>query len=102
MGDGVPSPEKILDPASGRDIVEYHNGLDYLSILGESLSRDKRRRVTRIVVDDEVVYTGFVHPSQHLREDSTELSGLDMTDRDYLIQKGVFTLPPMDCMYGAM
>ncbi|KAJ9143305.1 Fusaric acid cluster transcription factor FUB12 [Pleurostoma richardsiae] len=69
MGNGVPSPDKILDATNpGRDLVEYHNGLNYLSILGE-VGLDAGR---------------------------AELSGLDLTDREYLTKKGVFNFPPRD------
>lgn len=97
IGDGVPSPQRILEITFGRDVVEYHNGTDYLSILGEALSCNRRRKLTRIVVDDKVMDMEAIVPSPNLENARDELSGLDASDREYLLKKGVFTMPPETC-----
>lgn len=99
MGEVVPSPDEILSATNhGRDVVEYHNNLNLLSILSEVVSQDRRRQLTRIVVDDKVVYTGVIAPPQPLSYGQAELSGLDAASKEYLIKKGAFEFPPKSCM----
>lgn len=65
-------------------VLEYHNSLDALGILGEVLAgRDSRNL---IAID---------RGASHVRRDD-ELCGLDEHDISYLHKKGVFDLPPRE------
>jgi hypothetical protein len=43
MGNGIPYSERMLLSFSpGQDVVEYHNGIHYMTILGELVAPDNR------------------------------------------------------------
>ncbi|XP_014550314.1 hypothetical protein COCVIDRAFT_43132 [Bipolaris victoriae FI3] len=73
-----------LPGSSWGKVLEYHNSLDALGILGEVLAgRDSRNL---IAID---------RGASHVRRDD-ELCGLDEHDISYLHKKGVFDLPPRE------
>ncbi|KAH8817146.1 hypothetical protein F5884DRAFT_778551 [Xylogone sp. PMI_703] len=73
----------------GREVIDYHSGRHYLSILGGIITQDRARRLTRLVVEDPKKlgdYTGL--------DPRGELAGLDDADISFLRTKGVFNFPP--------
>lgn len=105
MGNGIPYSERMLQSFSpGQDVIEYHNGIHYMTILGELVAPDNRvrpRRLTRIMISDATVSSerdGEQYRPENLKK---ELAGLDVTDIQFLFKKGAFTLPPMSCWYDS-
>ncbi len=90
MGKGLPSSEKIMGISSpGRDVIEYHNGRNYITILGETMGNEQARHLTRIVINDGStahVYSKCGH--------ERDLAGLDAKDIKYLCEKNAFAVPP--------
>lgn len=76
-----------LDQA--REVIEYHEGVNSITILGEVFGRKHPRKLVRIVLRD----------SDLPRGKSRELSGLDDVDAEYLDAKGAFDLPAKDIWY---
>lgn len=73
----------------GREVIDYHNGSHYISILGGIIAKNRARRLTRLVVEDPL--NNGTSAEAGLTE---ELAGLDDADINFLRGKGVFNLPP--------
>jgi hypothetical protein len=100
MGNKLPSREAMLDSSSpGRDFVQYHNGQHFVAILGELLAQTKRRRLTRIVIQDDqhsLTYHQAIQPDV-LGNNSPDLQppeSLDSPELEFLNKKQAFSLPP--------
>ncbi|KAL7911545.1 hypothetical protein GGI35DRAFT_443036 [Trichoderma velutinum] len=84
-GTGLPAPETMLDPSpNSRDVVQYHSEMHYATMMGEAVTEERIRRVTRVIIQEK----GRPADNQRIPD------ALDPTDRDYLTQKCAFTLPP--------
>ncbi|KAK0761551.1 hypothetical protein N5P37_006504 [Trichoderma harzianum] len=84
-GAGLPAPEMMLDPSlGGRDVVQYYSEMHYATMMGEVVTGERIRRVTRVIVKEK----GSPVDNRIL------LDALDPTDREYLTQKCAFSLPP--------
>lgn len=98
MGNETQSPGTMLDSSSpGRDVVEYHNDVHFMSILGEVMGHRGTKRMIRIVVEENPTAPDEVCDQRLPPNVKRELSGLDETDVDYLFKKGAFWLPPSHC-----
>ncbi|KAL6694219.1 hypothetical protein J3F84DRAFT_378899 [Trichoderma pleuroticola] len=84
-GAGLPAPEMLLDPSTnGRDVVQYHSEMHYATMMGEVVTEERIRRVTRVIVREKGSPV----------DDRIIPDALDPTDREYLAQKCAFSLPP--------
>jgi len=85
-----PAPAGRLD--GGREIIEFHDGIDSITILGEVFGQKQPSRLVRIVLKNPNPSTG----------DPGERAGLDALDLEYLRRKGAFTLPPCEtrCVFS--
>jgi hypothetical protein len=106
MGNGTPYSETMPQSLSpGYDVVEYHNGIHFITILGELVAPDDRirtRRLTRILINDATVASEEDGEQSRPENLKRELAGLEVTDVQYLFKKGVFNLPPQDCWYASI
>ncbi|EHK25589.1 uncharacterized protein TRIVIDRAFT_229678 [Trichoderma virens Gv29-8] len=98
-GAGLPAPEMMLDPSpNGRDVVQYHSEMHYATMMGEVVTKERIRRVTRVIIREKGSQGSPVQQFSGLKDQVTDnwviLSALDPIDREYLTQKGAFTLPP--------
>jgi hypothetical protein len=100
-GMGSPDSETMLPLLSpGRDVVEYHNGIHFTTILGElvaPINLARKRRLTRILISEPTVSVSEgdgEQPPPRPGNLEKELAGLDVTDVQYLFKKDVFRLPP--------
>ncbi|KAF9889082.1 hypothetical protein FE257_008059 [Aspergillus nanangensis] len=73
-------------PGKGREVIEYHGGVNSVTILSQALRRAPPKRLVKIILRDPTP-----KPGQQL-----ELDGLDDADNQYLQRKGAFDLPPAD------
>lgn len=88
--------------SASRELVQYHHSQHYLTIIGEALSKkDKRRHMTRIVLDgmDDMRPRAAHRPIVGPDDRPDPLAGLDEIDREYLLKKRVLDLPPRECVY---
>ncbi|RFU28806.1 hypothetical protein B7463_g7554, partial [Scytalidium lignicola] len=89
-GQRLPSPGRMLGIQSpGREVIDYHSGRHYISILGGIITQDRARRLTRLVIEDHKKLTGH-----HELDSRGELAGLDDADISFLHAKGAFNFPP--------
>lgn len=84
-----PAPISPTSPRKGHEVIEFHGGINSVTILSEVLGRAPLKRLVRIVLRD---------PQSGPRH-RLELSGLDEADIEYLERKGAFTIPPADIWY---
>ncbi|KAL7930298.1 hypothetical protein V8C35DRAFT_313507 [Trichoderma chlorosporum] len=82
----------MLAPSqAGRDLVQYHSQMHYLTIISELVDTRKSSRVTRIIVKDkEPVKVGQQQTKTQIR---AIIHGLDPIDEEYLNYKSAFSLP---------
>ncbi|UKZ51149.1 hypothetical protein TrVGV298_004905 [Trichoderma virens] len=86
----------MLAPSqAGRDLVQYHSEMHYLTIISELFDTRRSSRVTRIIVEDkELVATGQQKAKTQVR---AVIHGLDPLDEEYLNNKSAFSLPSKHC-----
>lgn len=80
----VMSPISPKQPGDGREIIEYHGGINSITILGEALGQQRHNRLVKVVVLDD---------RPELKANQV-LSGLDAADMEYLSKKGALSFPP--------
>ncbi|RFU76657.1 hypothetical protein TARUN_5597 [Trichoderma arundinaceum] len=86
----------MLAPSkAGRDLVQYHSEMHYLTIISELVDTRRSSRVTHIVVEDKEPTT----PPQPQTKSQVRatIHGLDPIDEEYLNKKSAFSLPPKHC-----
>jgi hypothetical protein len=88
-GTDASSPTRMGQLDRGREVIEYHDGINSITILGEIFGQKHSKRLVRIVLKDP-------DPPQGKQR---ELSGLDDVDAEYLQRKGAFNLPPRQTWY---
>jgi len=94
-GHGLPSPEQMLEtPRPGRDVIDYHNSGNFMTILGELIGNHRARRLTRIVINDAPPMYDDSLEMPLSGAPNSEVAALGAADLDYLLHKGVFRLPP--------
>lgn len=81
-----PAPISPASPPKGHEVIEFHGGINSVTILSEVLGRAPLKRLVRIVLRDPQSGPGH----------RLELCGLDEADVEYLERKGAFTTPPPD------
>jgi hypothetical protein len=81
------SPTQLGQSTEGREIIEYHGGVNPITILGEVLGQRQPKRLVRIILQD----------SERPPDPSPDVAGLDRVDAEYLYKKGAFTIPPRGC-----
>lgn len=81
-----PAPTSPTSPPKGHEVIEFHGGINSVTILSEVLGRAPLKRLVRIVLRGPES-----NPGSRL-----ELCGLDEADIEYLERKGAFTIPPAD------
>ncbi|BDD57580.1 hypothetical protein MAP00_002933 [Monascus purpureus] len=88
MGNETQSPGTMLDSSSpGRDVVEYHNDVHFMSILGEIMGHRRTKRMIRIVIEENPTAPDEVCDQRLPPNVKRELSGLDETDVDYICSR---------------
>jgi hypothetical protein len=100
-GHGLPSSEQMqgASPAD-RDVIDYHNSNNFMTILGELVGDQRARRLTRIVIRDTPptsAKSNVLPALDGLRESGHP--SLDSRDLEYLTAKGVFNLPVKPIWY---
>ncbi|KAL2832190.1 hypothetical protein BJY01DRAFT_254008 [Aspergillus pseudoustus] len=78
------APTAAIPPTKGHEVIEYHGGMNSVTILSEVLGRAPPKRLVRIVLRD---------PVSHHTGPQLELNGLDEADMEYLQRKGAFETP---------
>ncbi|CAG9981290.1 unnamed protein product [Clonostachys byssicola] len=92
-GDPV-SASAMTSPGQGRDTVEYRNGLNFISALGELVGNQKPRRLTRIMAHDSILDSEDQSQQQRSSEQSPAVSRLGAAELALLESKGALSLPP--------
>lgn len=85
----VMSPTSPPPNTNRREVIEYHDGVNSMTILGEALGHQQANRLVRIIVLDDgtKVDTQKAYP------------GLDEADIEYLQKKGALNFPPRHVWY---
>lgn len=83
------SPTSPSQNTNQREVFEYHDGVNSMTILGEALGQQQSNRLVRIIVLDD---GSKVDPQQ-------AFPGLDDADIDYLQKKGALNFPPRHVWY---
>lgn len=85
----VMSPTSPPQNTNRREVIEYHDGVNSMTILGEALGHQQANRLVRIIVLDDgtKVETQKAYP------------GLDETDIEYLQKKGALNFPRRNIWY---
>ncbi|GIZ44935.1 hypothetical protein CKM354_000811900 [Cercospora kikuchii] len=82
----VATSEPSSHNTRGREVIEYHDGTNPMSILSAALGIQKTRRRVRIIVQD----------ADGLQDPSPDVAGLDRLDAEYLSRRGAFDFPSAD------
>lgn len=98
-GDPV-SASAMTSPGQGRDTVEYRNGLNFISALGELVGSQKPRRLTRIIAHDSILDSEDQSQQYQSSEHSPAASRLGAAELALLESKGALSLPPKACWYA--
>jgi hypothetical protein len=85
----VSSPTQLGRSTLGREVLEYHGGVNPITILGQVLGKNRPRRLVRIFLKDSESSADQVHA----------LPNVDPSDMEYLQRKGAFNLPPSRTWY---
>ncbi|KAI9902270.1 hypothetical protein N3K66_004087 [Trichothecium roseum] len=95
VGGKLPQQEMMLDPyRPGKEVVEYSNGFNFVTILGELLAHNRARRLTRIVIEDSTLpENDGTHTSCCESEYIPKMPGLGASELRYLREKQAFHLP---------
>lgn len=80
------SPTRMGLLSQDREVIEYHDGTNSITILGEVFAQECPRRLVRILLRDPHSTTGK----------TPEMASLEKADREYLQTKGAFDLPPRE------
>ena len=90
-GSDTSLPTLVGQADEGLEVVEYHDGTNSMTILGEVFGqgRKHRRSLVRVVLPN----------SNHHHGQTGELSGLDDADVGFLRKKGALDLPPRKIWY---
>lgn len=96
VGEGLLSSDTMLAVSShGRDVIDYHSDRHFLTILGGLVGQSRKRRLTRVVVNNAPpVEQNYTHKW------GREVAGLEPVDLRYLAARGAFTLPSKPVRYG--
>ena len=81
-----PSPE--LQKYNRREVIEFHEGVNSMTILGEALGHQRPNRLVRVLVAEEPNFN-----PQH------RFPGLDEADLAYIAAKGALDVPPPQIWY---
>ncbi|PPJ50280.1 hypothetical protein CBER1_04886 [Cercospora berteroae] len=76
--------EPFSHDTRGREVIEYHDGTNPMSIWSAALGAQKTQRRVRIIVQDV----------DSLQCPSPDVAGLDRLDAEYLSRRGAFDFPP--------
>lgn len=88
-GDPV-SARDMASPGLGRDTVQYRNGFNFISGLGELVGAEKSRRLTRVVIHENEAAEGGMDTR----------TGLGTPEMNLLQARGALSLPPKSYWYG--
>lgn len=80
----VMSPTSQSQNTNRREVIEYHEGVNSMTILGEALGQQRPNRLVRIIVLDD---GSKLDPQK-------SFPGLDEADLEYLQKKGALKFPP--------
>lgn len=83
----VMSPTSPAQGEGGREVIEYHGGINSITILGEALGQQRHNRLVKVIIRED--FPGM--NAQNLPPD------LDAIDVEYLTKKGALGLPPRQC-----
>lgn len=86
-GDDQLSPLRVGHPTKRREILEYYDGVNSTTILGELFGKNKPRRFVKIIVGESSVV------EQGQMEDVASMN------MDFLKRRGAFDLPPKPTWY---
>lgn len=75
-------PTLIGQPTQGREVLEYHDGVDSTTILGELFGHKNPRKLVRILLHEPA-------PAKH-----SPLEHLENAKLEFLNSIGAFNLPP--------
>ncbi len=93
----------MLEASSlGRDVIDYHNGINFIAIRGELVGHHRARRLTRIVINDAPLPSGREDEEHCPGVRKRECAALDAADINFLLVKGVFNLPPKPIWYARL
>lgn len=103
VGGKLPQQEMMLDPyRPGKEVVEYSNGFNFVTILGELLAHNRARRLTRIVIEDSTLSENDkIHTSCCESEYIPNMPGLGASELRYLREKQAFHLPAEPHWYSS-
>ncbi|CAH0025069.1 unnamed protein product [Clonostachys rhizophaga] len=96
-GGDLVSASAMTSPGQGRDTVEYRNGLNFISALGELVGGQKPRRLTRIMAHDSILDSEDQSQQQQSSGQSPAVSRLGAAELALLELKGALSLPPKAC-----
>lgn len=82
----IPGPEN----AGRSEVIEFHEGVNSMTILGEVIGKNQSTRLVKVVVVDDGANSNHSKARQHL----------DEADMDYLVRKGALTFPPRPTWYA--
>jgi hypothetical protein len=82
------SPLRIGHPAQGQEILEYHDGVNSTTILGELFGQRNPRRFVRILLREPVAM------------DQGPKKDIENANMDFLQRRGAFLLPPRSTRYA--
>ncbi|KIX09209.1 uncharacterized protein Z518_00288 [Rhinocladiella mackenziei CBS 650.93] len=78
------SPSPQTQNSGRREVIELHEGVNSMTILGEALGQQHPNRLVRVIVEED---SSRRHPRQ-------SFPGLDDADVAYLTSKGALSFPP--------
>ncbi|VUC24102.1 unnamed protein product [Clonostachys rosea] len=96
-GGDLVSAHDMTSPGQGRDTVEYRNGLNFISALGELVGGQKPRRLTRIMAHDSILDPEDPSQQQHPLGQGSTMSRLGAAELALLESKGALSLPSKTC-----
>lgn len=86
-GDDQLSPLRVGHQTKGREILEYYDGINSTTILGELFGQNEPRRFVKITVGE----------SSGVEQGHTE--DVESLNMDFLRRRGAFNLPPRSTWY---
>ncbi|CZR65931.1 uncharacterized protein PAC_15831 [Phialocephala subalpina] len=90
-----PSESPSTQASQSREIVEYHEGTDSISILSGVIGQTRQKKLVRLVVSEPQSSCQFPTPERTNEEQpSVKYGSHDNADIQFLSKKGVFDLPP--------
>lgn len=86
-GDDQVSPARVGHQTKRREVLEYYDGVNSTTILGELFGQKKPQRFVKITVNESSPF------------EQGQIEDAESMNRDFLRRRGAFNLPPKPTWY---